>query len=73
MSVDYRFVNRFKASPQRLAAARRLLPEHWRTDPRPEARIINEHWARVIAQETRVEAVAGGRPRSGLDARNGRD
>ncbi len=50
MSVEYRLLDRFEASRQRHAAARRALPERWRTDPRPEAQIMNEHRVRVIVQ-----------------------
>jgi len=50
MNVDYRLLPRFEASRRRLAAARLVLPEHWRVDRRPEARIINEHWVAVIAR-----------------------
>jgi hypothetical protein len=50
MSVDYRLLPHFEASRTRHEAARRVLPEHWRTDPRPEAQIINEHWVGVIAR-----------------------
>jgi|HubBroStandDraft_6_1064221.scaffolds.fasta_scaffold2756351_1 hypothetical protein len=50
MSVDYRLLARFEASQQRLAKAALALPEHWRADPRREARIINDHWIRVIAE-----------------------
>ena len=60
MSVDYRLLARFEASCQRLEAARRALPEHWRTDPRPEAQIINEHWAQVIATAAAKSVAADG-------------
>jgi hypothetical protein len=50
MSVDYRLLPHFEASRERLEAARRALPAHWRNDPRPEAQIINEHWVQVIAR-----------------------
>jgi len=50
MSVDYRLLDRFEASRQRHEAARRALPERWRTDPRPEAQTMNEHWVRVMVQ-----------------------
>jgi len=49
MSVDYRLLPRFEASRKRYEAARRVLPAHWRNDPRPEAQIINDHWVGVIA------------------------
>ena len=49
MNVDYRLFEHFEASRRR-EAARRALPEHWRTDPRPEAQTMNEHWVSVIAQ-----------------------
>jgi len=52
MSIDYRLLPHFEASRTRHEAARRVLPEHWRTDPRPEAQIINEHWVGVIARAT---------------------
>lgn len=55
MSVDYRLLARFEASRRRLEAARRVLPEHWRGDPRPEAQIINEHWVAVIAKAAERE------------------
>ena len=50
MSIDYRILERFETSRNRHAAARLALPEHWRTDPRPEAQTINEHWVRVMVQ-----------------------
>ena len=50
MSIDYRLLDRFETSRQRHEAARRALPEHWRTDPRPEAQTMNEHWVRVMVQ-----------------------
>jgi hypothetical protein len=60
IAVEYRLVTSLGASTQHLAAARRALPEHWRTDPRREARIINEHWVRVLTHESRVERVQVG-------------
>ena len=50
MSVDYRLLDRFETSRQRHEAARSALPEQWRTDPRPEAQFMNEHWVRVMVQ-----------------------
>lgn len=50
VNVDYRLLGHFEASTRRLEAARWALPAHWREDPRPEARIINEHWVDVIAR-----------------------
>jgi len=50
MTVDYRLLDRFTASRRRHEAARRALPEHWRSDLRPEAQIINEHWVSVMAR-----------------------
>ena len=50
MSIDYRLLDRFETSRQRHEAARRALPERWRTDPRPEAQTMNEHWVCVMVQ-----------------------
>ena len=50
MSVDYRLLDRFEASRQRNEAAWRALPRRWRSDPRPEAQIMNEHWVNVILE-----------------------
>ena len=50
MSIDYRLLERFEASRKRHETARLLLPERWRSDPRPEAQTINEHWVRVMVQ-----------------------
>jgi hypothetical protein len=56
MNVDYRLLPHFLASRKRLEAARRVLPHHWRTDPRPEAQTINEHWVAVIARAAEAKA-----------------
>jgi hypothetical protein len=50
MSIDYRLLERFATSCKRHQAARLLLPERWRSDPRPEAQTINEHWVSVIVR-----------------------
>jgi hypothetical protein len=50
MSVDYRLVPHFEASRRRYAAARELLPERWRSDPRPEMQLLNDTWVSVIAR-----------------------
>lgn len=50
MSVDYRLLERFEASRRRFEAARELLPEPWRDDPRDEVQLINERWITVLAQ-----------------------
>jgi hypothetical protein len=50
MSVDYRLQARFRASRERHEAARRSLPERWRSDPRPEAQETNELWVNVVAR-----------------------
>jgi hypothetical protein len=50
MPVDYRLQSRFVASRRRYEAARLALPEGWRSDPRPEAQVINDHWVSVIAE-----------------------
>jgi hypothetical protein len=61
VSVDYRLLSHFQASQRRLEKARRALPEQWRADPRPEAKIINDHWIRVIAQAAeQAERIHGG-------------
>jgi hypothetical protein len=36
MNVDYRLLAHFQASRDRYEAAKRALPQQWRTDPRPE-------------------------------------
>jgi hypothetical protein len=59
MSVDYRLLAGFEASQKRHEAARRILPERWREDPRPVAQIINDHWAGVILATARRRAGAG--------------
>ncbi len=50
MSIDYRLLEQFETSRKRHETARLLLPERWRSDPRPEAQTINEHWVRVMVQ-----------------------
>ena len=50
MSIDYRLLDRFTTSRQRHEAARLLLPERWRSDPRPEAQTINDHWVSVMVR-----------------------
>ena len=50
MSIDYRLLERFETSHKRHEAARLLLPEHWRSDPRPEAQTINDLWVSVIVR-----------------------
>lgn len=57
MNVDYRLLARFEASRQRHDAARRALPHHWRTDPRPEAQVINDHWVDVMARAAEQRAL----------------
>jgi hypothetical protein len=62
VSVDYRLLSHFEASHERLEKARRALPERWRTDPRPEAKIINDHWIRVIARAAEQAQRIANRP-----------
>jgi hypothetical protein len=50
MSVDYRLLAHFESSCRRHAAARRLLPPSWRSDPRPEMQLLNDIWVDVIAR-----------------------
>lgn len=50
MSIDYRLLPHFQASSDRYEAARQALPQHWRTDPRPEAQYLNELWVEMIAR-----------------------
>jgi len=50
MSVDYRLQEHFAASCRRHDEARRALPARWRSDPRPEAQIINDLWVGVVAR-----------------------
>jgi hypothetical protein len=45
MSVDYRLLTRFQESHDRHEAARRALPERWRSDPRAEVQHANELWS----------------------------
>lgn len=61
MNVDYRLLARFQASHDRLAAARATLPEHWQSDPRPEAQAMNDHWVNVIAKAAEDHARGGSR------------
>lgn len=61
MSVDYRLLPHFEASRTRHEAARRVLPEHWRSDPRPEAQMINEHWVDVFVRATEARDALSGR------------
>jgi hypothetical protein len=49
-NVDYRLLHRFEASRRRHEAARRALPEPWRSDPRPEVQAVNERWVSVVAR-----------------------
>lgn len=71
ISVDYRLLHRFEASRRRHEAARRALPEHWRSDPRREAQIINEYWVSVIArageQREQLTTPASAAPLQSLD------
>jgi hypothetical protein len=53
MSVDYRLLGRFEASQRRHQAARRIIPERWRDDPRPVAQIISDQLAGVIVATAR--------------------
>jgi hypothetical protein len=50
MSVDYRLLTRFQASHDRHEAARRALPERWRSDPRAEVQHANELWVSAVAR-----------------------
>jgi hypothetical protein len=50
MSVDYRLLAYFQASRDRYEAARRALPQHWLTDPRPEVQYLNELWVNMMAR-----------------------
>ncbi len=50
MAVDYRLLPHFEANRERYDAARKALPERWRSDPRPEAQEINDVWVDVIAR-----------------------
>jgi hypothetical protein len=56
MNVDYQLLPHFIASRKRLEAARDVLPLHWRTDQRPEAQTINDHWVAVIAKAAEEKA-----------------
>jgi hypothetical protein len=42
MAVDYTLLPVFAESRRLSEAARRALPEQWRTDPRPEVQLVNE-------------------------------
>ena len=61
MDIDYSLLERFETSRRRYEAARLALPEHWRTDPRPEAQVINEHWVSVMVRacDARDKLTAG--------------
>ena len=50
MSIDYRLLERFETSRKRHEVARLLLPERWRSDLRPEAQTINDHWVSVMVR-----------------------
>jgi len=50
MSVDYRLLEHFQASWERLEAARRALPEPWRSDARPDVQSANERWVTTVAR-----------------------
>ena len=61
MSIDYRLLPHFEASHRRHAAARDLLPSHWRSDPRPEIQLLNDTWVSLIVRTRQhIEQVAGG-------------
>jgi hypothetical protein len=53
MAVDYRLLPRLEASRRRYEAARRALPERWRSDPREEVQLVNEIWVEVTARARR--------------------
>jgi hypothetical protein len=50
VTVDYRLLPRFEASRRRHEDARAALPERWRSDPRPEAQLINEIYVALVAR-----------------------
>jgi len=50
MSIDYRLLAHFEESRSRFEAARRALPENWRSDPRHEAQVMNEYWVGLLAR-----------------------
>lgn len=50
MSVDYRLLTHFQASQDRHEAARRALPERWRSDPRTEVQNANELWVSAVVR-----------------------
>jgi acyl-CoA reductase-like NAD-dependent aldehyde dehydrogenase len=50
MAVDYRLLPTFQASRRRHDAARRALPDRWRSDPRPEVQAINDNWVAAVAR-----------------------
>jgi hypothetical protein len=63
MSVDYRLLAHFESSRSRHEAARRVLPEPWRNDPRPEVQTINESWVDVFVRAAEAcELLGGGLP-----------
>jgi len=67
MSVDYRLLARFQASRERHDAARRSLPEQWRSDSRPEVQHANELWVSVVARaREHQDRLAAGHPPDAL-------
>jgi hypothetical protein len=61
MNVDYRLLTHFEASRSRHEEARRVLPEHWRNDPRPEAQLVNEAWVDVFVRAAEARELLGRR------------
>jgi hypothetical protein len=50
MNVDYRLLDHFQSSWERLEAARRALPEPWRQDARPDVQSANERWVTAVVR-----------------------
>jgi hypothetical protein len=71
VSVDYRLLERFQASRDRHEAARRALPERWRSDPRPVVQDGNVAWVGTVApareQQELFTANGSNRPLVQLD------
>jgi hypothetical protein len=63
VTVDYRLLPRFESSTRRHEAARDALPERWRSDPRPEAQLVNEIYVALVARtRAHIEEISAPEP-----------
>ena len=68
MGVDYSLLEHFQDSRSRHESARAALPAQWRSDPRPEAQLVNDLWVSVIVRaHEHLEQVASSRELGAID------